>query len=206
MTVLGALAAAAEALRAANVRFALVGGLAVSVRAEPRFTRDADIAVAVTDDVAAEATVRGLVLAGFRIVASVEHEATVRLATVRLAAPSVTEDGPVVDLLFASSGIEPEIVAGASLEEIAPGLVLPVASIGHLIAMKVLSEQPARFQDSADLVALLAMADPADLAVARRAIELIDERGAARGKDLQATLDRYIGLAAKPKDASFPQP
>jgi hypothetical protein len=36
---------------------ALVGGLAVSVRTEPRFTRDADLAVAVTDDADAEALV-----------------------------------------------------------------------------------------------------------------------------------------------------
>ena len=34
--------------------FALVGGLAVSVRAEPRLTRDADVAVSVDDDEEAE--------------------------------------------------------------------------------------------------------------------------------------------------------
>lgn len=37
-------------LREAAVSFALVGGLAVSVRTEPRFTRDADLAVAVTSE------------------------------------------------------------------------------------------------------------------------------------------------------------
>jgi hypothetical protein len=35
-------------------RFALVGGLAVSVRAEVRFTRDVDIVVLVADDTEAE--------------------------------------------------------------------------------------------------------------------------------------------------------
>ena len=45
-----ALAAAVEALKAANRNFALVGGLAVSVRAEVRFTRDVDLAVRVADD------------------------------------------------------------------------------------------------------------------------------------------------------------
>lgn len=40
--------------------FALVGGLAVSARTEPRFTRDADIAVAVDSDAEAEAVVRRL--------------------------------------------------------------------------------------------------------------------------------------------------
>lgn len=37
--------------------WAIVGGLAVSVRTEPRFTRDLDLAVAVSDDQAAEALV-----------------------------------------------------------------------------------------------------------------------------------------------------
>lgn len=40
--------------------FALVGGLVVSARTEPRFTRDADIAVAVADDTEAEAMIRSL--------------------------------------------------------------------------------------------------------------------------------------------------
>ncbi|MGH9200833.1 MAG: hypothetical protein ACRD2A_06320 [Vicinamibacterales bacterium] len=40
--------------------FALVGGLAVSVRTEPRFTRDTDLVVAVQDDAEAEAVARGL--------------------------------------------------------------------------------------------------------------------------------------------------
>ncbi len=33
-----------------GLRWALIGGLAVAVRAEPRFTRDVDLAVAVADD------------------------------------------------------------------------------------------------------------------------------------------------------------
>ena len=37
-------------LRKLGVRWALVGGLAVSVRARPRMTYDIDIAVAVMDD------------------------------------------------------------------------------------------------------------------------------------------------------------
>jgi hypothetical protein len=44
--------------------WALIGGLAVSIRVEPRFTRDIDIAVAVADDVAAEALVADLSASG----------------------------------------------------------------------------------------------------------------------------------------------
>lgn len=156
MNVLAALELASRELTLAELSFALVGGLAVSVRAEPRFTRDADLAVAVADDTEAEAVVRRFLAIGCRVAASVEQEAMERLATVRLIAPSAAEDGSVVDLLFASSGIEREIADAATREEIVPGLILPVATSGHLVAMKVLSEGPARFQDSADLLALLA--------------------------------------------------
>lgn len=57
---------------------ALVGGLAVSARTEPRFTRDVDLAVAVADDAEAEAVVRFLVGRGCATVAVVEQEATYR--------------------------------------------------------------------------------------------------------------------------------
>jgi hypothetical protein len=39
------------------VSFALVGGLAVSIRTEPRFTRDADLAVALANDAEVEALI-----------------------------------------------------------------------------------------------------------------------------------------------------
>jgi len=47
-------------LTRAHVSFALVGGLAVSVRTEPRFTRDADLAVALASDAEAEALIHEL--------------------------------------------------------------------------------------------------------------------------------------------------
>ena len=100
-----ALRRVAQLLSDAGVPFALVGGLAVSVRVEPRFTRDADLAVSVASDAEAESVTARLVGAGCRVVATVEQIATGRLATVRLVV-GATADAPVVDLLFASSGIE----------------------------------------------------------------------------------------------------
>ena len=44
-------------LRRQKVAFAIVGGLAVSVRSRPRFTQDIDLAVAVSSDAEAEAVV-----------------------------------------------------------------------------------------------------------------------------------------------------
>ena len=53
-------------LRQSGVPFALVGGLAVSVRTEPRFTRDADLAVAVASDEQAETIIRSMLRATVR--------------------------------------------------------------------------------------------------------------------------------------------
>jgi Nucleotidyl transferase AbiEii toxin, Type IV TA system len=109
------LARAAADLDALGRRWALVGGFAVSARTEPRFTRDADLAVQVTDDRDAEALVRSLQDRGYRVLSAVEQEATGRLATIRLAPQWQTGSGVVVDLLFASSGIEREVVAAAEV-------------------------------------------------------------------------------------------
>lgn len=111
----------------------------MSVRTEPRFTRDVDVAVVVSDDSAAESLVNSL-LSGYRVVASVEQEAKGRLATVRLAriAP-LTDQKVMVDILFASSGIEPEIAMLAKPIEVLAGLTVPVAKAGHLIAVKLLA-------------------------------------------------------------------
>jgi hypothetical protein len=78
-----ALAAAVLNLRQDRRLFALVGGLAVSVRAEIRFTRDVDLAVDVANDAEAEATVSALRDRGYRAIALVEHESLSRLATAR---------------------------------------------------------------------------------------------------------------------------
>jgi hypothetical protein len=160
---------------------ALVGGLAVSARAEPRFTRDVDLAVAVQSDVEAERLVSGLVTRGYRISAQVEQDVTGRLATVRTVPPG----GSVLcDLLFASSGIEPEIVAGATPLTLFAGCQAPVACVGHLVAVKLLARSPRRLQDDLDLDALAKVATDHDLRVAREALGLITARGFARDKNL----------------------
>lgn len=104
---------------------ALVGGLAVSVWTEPRFTRDVDAAVEVEGDAEAERVVRSLLATGYRVLATIEQEATGRLAAIRLAPVGGEPGGVVVDLLFASSGIEAEVVASSERRQIVPGLSVP---------------------------------------------------------------------------------
>jgi hypothetical protein len=67
-----------------HAAYALVGGLAVSARTEPRFTKDLDVAIAVANDREAESLIRSLATPLYRVEALVEHETAARLATVRL--------------------------------------------------------------------------------------------------------------------------
>jgi len=189
MTVLiQSLAAAAEDLSELQRPFALVGGLAVSSRAEPRFTRDADLAVSVSSDSDAEQTVSALVARGYAVEAVVEQTTLGRLATARLR--SRVAGGVIVDLLFASSGIESEIAAGAEVLAVARGLRLPVARTGHLIALKLLShDADRRRQDMIDLDELKVVATDEDWLLAANACQLIVDRGFHRNRDL-------IGLLA----------
>jgi hypothetical protein len=177
-------------LLALRLRWALVGGWAVSLRAEPRTTRDVDVTVAVVSDREAERIAVDLRFRGYRYMPEpvVEQTAVNRLATVRLLS-SATEAEVVVDLLFASSGIEAEVIAAASQLEILPGFFAPVAQIGHLLALKVLAGRP---QDLADIEALRKFADERDLMLARTSCELITRRGYNRGKDLLTELARLV--------------
>ena len=179
-------------LTQSGVSFALVGGLAVSVRTEPRFTRDADLVVALATDAEAEALIHNLRAHDYGIEAVVEQEAVGRLATVRLT-PSREPQAPVVDLLFASSGIEAEVVADAEPTDLLPQLRMGVARTGHLIALKVLSRDDVRRpQDIADLRALLRVASSAELERARKSLSLIAARGYHRGRDLALEIDRLL--------------
>ena len=181
---------AVDTLGRAGARFALVGGLAVAARAEPRLTRDADLAVAVGSDAEAESVVRSMVTEEFRVVATLEHERSRRLAAVRVTRAS-TDLSTVTDLLFASSGIEPEIVSSADDIEIVPGLTLPVATVGHLIATKLLARDDRRRPaDADDLARLAAAAGSGDWEHAAAAVLLIQQRGFDRGRDLVSALER----------------
>ena len=171
------------------VGWALVGGFAVSIRSEPRFTRDVDVAIAVPDDPEADALVRSLMADGDQVLASVEQDAVDRLATARLAPPGGADSGAIVDLLFTSSGIEPEIVEAADTIEVLPGLFMRIARTGHLIALKLLArDDETRPQDADDLRALTAVADADDFRLARSAVALIEARGYHRDRDLTAAL------------------
>jgi hypothetical protein len=174
-------------------RWALIGALAVGARGEPRMTRVVDVAVAVSDDIDAEALVYALHCKGYQAITVLDQEAKSRLSTVRFQPPSGDAHGVVVDLLFASSGVEREVVEAADVIEVVPDLHVPVARIGHLLALKVLSRDDRRRpQDWDDLRALLGEADEADMERARASLRLIEERGFHRGKQLIEAFEEFV--------------
>lgn len=158
--------------------FALVGGLAVSLRGYVRFTRDIDFAVVVNDDEEVEAIERDMRSKGYELIALVEQDETKRVATVRLASPL----GVTIDLLTASSGIEPEVVARSERVDWDKDLALSVARSEELVALKVLAMTDRRPRDRGDAVALL------ELGVSMHEVEanlrLIESRGYQRKQDL----------------------
>ena len=71
---------------------------------------------------------------------------------------------------------------------------MPVASIGHLIALKALA---GRHQDLTDLGYLISAATDADLDEARASASLIEERGFNRGQRLSEDLAAIVSQAQK---------
>jgi hypothetical protein len=181
-----ALRRAVADLDALKVRWSLIGGLAVSVRSVPRFTKDLDFAIAVANDSEAEDVVHQLRGRGYQPVEVLEQEYLERLSGVRL---ERSGSDVIVDLLFASSGIENEVVTSSTRLEVLPQLSVPVATTGHLIALKALA---GRNQDLTDLGSLIPAASAEELDVAREAVQLIHARGFNREQDVAADLDKLI--------------
>ncbi len=177
-------------LKALRLRWAAIGGLAVAARAEPRTTRDLDVAIAVAGDREAEAIVLALRSRGYYEVpkqAVMEQKDVGRLATVRLVVPGEKRGGLVVDLMFASSGVEPEIVRAAEVMQVMPKVSVPVVRTGHLYALKILAGRP---KDQEDCEALRRRMKPEDFHEALDTLDLITQRGYHRGKDLRKEFER----------------
>ncbi|MCB1031227.1 MAG: hypothetical protein KDA95_07800 [Acidimicrobiales bacterium] len=154
---------------------------------QQRFTRDLDFVVAVGSEISAEQVIQHFIGDGWIVAGIVEREATGEVAIIQLQDRHANQ----LNLLVGSSGIEAEVALGAEVLEVLPGLAFPVASIGHLIALKQLSvDELTRPTDKADLLALRSVATDTDLAEAAQAVALISERGYERGRDLALALSK----------------
>jgi predicted nucleotidyltransferase len=176
-----------------NIPWALVGGWAVSIRTEPRFTRDIDIIIATDTDMDAEGIIQQFISAGFSPQAIVEQDAVKRLATVRLRPPSKEPTGMLLDVLFASSGIEQEICKEAEILECFPGIHVPVARLEHLLALKILArDDRERPQDIGDIHAMLRVMTEQERERTRTLLQHITTRGFHRQRDLAALFEELV--------------
>ncbi len=190
-----------------GLTWALVGGLAMGVWTEPRTTRDIDCVVSVSGDAETERAILALHRRGYQVRTLLENRAVGRLATVRTLTPRSGPRGVLVDLLFSSCGAEPEIADSAVDVPVVSERRLPVARPAHLLAMKLLSDRPARPDDRRDILALLGVCDTAALTEARALLALIQARGYHRGRDLHAHLESYVraDVDAQPALAAAPE-
>lgn len=173
-------------LRKLKVDWAIVGGFAVSIRAQPRTTLDIDVAISAASDSDAETLIRNMTQLEYSVDRILEQDAVGRLAGVRLMPPVEVNSHAPIDVLFASSGIEVDIVGQAEWMETIKGVKLPVARAGHLIALKILAENSRRPQDRIDAMELLAVSSPSEIELARVSLDRIERRGYHRNKDLQS--------------------
>ena len=185
----------AEDLNGLGANWALIGALAVSVHSEPRTTRDIDVAVVIPEAEKERLFIQQLLALGYGNETVLMHLSPTHRLGVRLQIRG-TGDVLPLDLLFSSSGIESEIVAYAEQIEVFPGLLIPVACRGHLIAMKVLSQNDSdRLRDRDDLRRLLAAAQSEDIQIASDALSLMAKRGFQRNKDLKVEFEQALKAA-----------
>ncbi len=85
------------------------------------------------------------------------------------------------------------MAAAAEPLEVLPDVVVPVATVPHLLALKVLArDDRLRPQDRADAVALVGATDAGGLGEARAALALIRDRGYGRERELLGEFDRLL--------------
>ena len=131
-----------------SIPFAVVGGIAVTVRGEPRFTADVDVVVDVDVHTAVE-IIDALRESGFDPLVE-DPEELVR--TSFLLPLLCRESGVPIDLALGLSGFERQLVERAPIETLRE-LEIPVATAEDLVIMKLLAGRPRDLDDARRIVA-----------------------------------------------------
>lgn len=172
-------------LKTLQANWALVGGLACSIYAEPRTTKDIDLVLALSEKAQLDEIVNKMLKLGYHNKQVLMHLNPAHRLGLRVSLKSNKDYAIPIDLLTATCGIEQEIVENSKSIEILPSIVLPVAMLSHILAMKILSQNNhERIRDRADAISLISNASNEDLQKTRKALSLITERKFNRDKDL----------------------
>lgn len=165
------LADAAHMLETRGIRFALIGGLAVSLRGQPRMTVDVDLVILADVDQALQLA-QELGSTPFETLFPGVEEVVSRSYILPLRHRAT---GIRVDLAIGISGFEQRAVARATTITIGD-VCVPVVAVEDLLVMKALAGRPQDEEDIRGLVAAQrdAIDWPACLDVAEKLGEAID--------------------------------
>lgn len=174
-----ALADAADFLQSRAIPFAVIGGIASSVRGEPRVTSDVDLVIGV-DVARALELLHSLGDSPFEPLFSGAEEVVERsfILPVKHRASGVR-----VDMAIGLSGFEKDAIARAEIVNIGSKIAAPVASIEDLLVMKILAGRSRDMDDARSLVSL--RFNQIDWAYVEQTAQ---ELGDTIGMDLAATL------------------
>ena len=170
--LLSAIAAATRWLDQADVRAAVIGGVAASLVGRPRVTKDVDL-LAVADE---SAWPELLAMGKAHGIGSRTDDAIEFARTTRVLLLSHEPSGVELDISFAGLQFERELVERATLRSVR-SVTFRVATAEDLLIMKVLALRP---RDIADIEGILTVVKRLDLDRVRRTIA---EFSAALGSD-----------------------
>ncbi|HEY3779975.1 MAG TPA: nucleotidyl transferase AbiEii/AbiGii toxin family protein [Fimbriimonadaceae bacterium] len=138
-----------EVLSELDIRFALVGGVAVSLTSTPRFTADVDALILDADE-RIEWLITKFEKAGYRTRAVDQVGFTRRTRVLTLS----DGDDVGIDLMLGLLPFDEDLVERCLSRRLADGTAVPVASPEHLVVMKAIAWRP---QDLLDIRAIIAV-------------------------------------------------
>jgi predicted nucleotidyltransferase len=180
--LLGALQAVSKWLSGSGVEFAVIGGVAASLRGRPRVTKDVDLVAFVDENdwasLLRSGAKRGIVP---RIDNALDFARTTRVLLL-VHEPTHIE----VDLSFGLLPFESELVQRAEVREI-HGVRFPLATAEDVIVMKALALRP---RDVADIEGIVESVADLDLDRIRATVATLS--AALEGEDHLSRLDEIL--------------
>ena len=134
-------------LRAQGVSYAVIGGIATTVRGEPRFTADVDVVVGIDLDRALQ-LLDSLISSPFRPLFTDVADVVKKAFILPIRHIS---SGIRVDMAIGMTGFERQLIARAT-EATIGGRSIPVATAEDLILLKVLAGRPRDVDDVSRIV------------------------------------------------------
>ena len=132
-----------------RIPYAIIGGVAVSIRSTPRYTKDVDAVVWVGEEgwieFLSHITKRGL---------RVRADDPIRFARQNRLLLLTDEDGVHIDLSFGALPFEEQMIRNAEPIEVAEGCIASIATAEALVVMKAIAWRPKDKQDIREIVTI----------------------------------------------------